>query len=259
LAISIERPDEVQAEVSPRAAAARARASMTARGVVFVVGATAFVVGAGLFSLSRSALFGLRHLEVSASGHRSATELRARADLREGTNVVWLDTGSVERRLEADPWIARATVTRSLPWTVRIRVVERTPVAIVDGGRHGTYVAADGARLGPAAASSALPRISLPPAAPATVGVPGEDGAIRALAALSPAVRHRVRTVQVVVGGTLTLRLRMGTVVLLGDASQLDQKARALRRLLAWERSSGAKLSRISLVAPTAPAASLAA
>jgi cell division protein FtsQ len=225
------------------------------RALPYIVTAGTFVILASLFAVSRSSLFSLRHVDVHANGHRSAAEVRALAGVATGSNVIWLDTSLVEQRLEADPWISSATVTRALPWTIQISVEERTPVAVVDSGATPVLVAADGTRLGPASETDELPAIGLPPAAPATIGLPGEDGAVRAIAAMSPTVRQRVREVEVAVGGTLIVRLRSGSSVDLGSASNLREKARALRRVLAWERTSGTRLGSISRVAPTAPAA----
>jgi cell division protein FtsQ len=230
----------------------------TARGVLVVASASAFVLLVALFAVSRSSLFAIRHLQISGAAHRTTSELRARAGVPDGANLVWLDTAAIVRRLEADPWVARATVRRSLPWTLSIRVTERRPIAVLAAGAERTLLAADDTRLGAAAAHARLPVISLPPAAPATVGLPGEDGAVRALAALASRVRQRVREVDVAVGGTLGLVLRGGGTVELGRPVDLGEKARALRRLLAWEHTSGTRLGRISLVAPTAPAATIA-
>lgn len=242
MAISIPRPAE------PTRVA-------TGRVLLFIVAASTFVIVAALFAVSRSSLVALRHVEVSAGGHRSVAEIRALAALPRNANVVWLDTAAVERRLESDPWIASATVTRSLPWTVRISVRERTPIATIAEGPGSVLVAADGTRLGPASDVRGIPSIVLPPAAPATVGLPDEGGAIRAIAAMSSTVRHRVRQVDVAIGGTLTLRLRDGSVVDLGSAVNLRAKVRMLRHLLTWERINAMDLGSISLVAPTAPAA----
>jgi cell division protein FtsQ len=244
LAISIPRPaDRLGRPDVPRGALA------------FVAAAGVFVAVVALFAVSRSSLFALRHVEVVGSDHRSPADIRERAALDPGANVVWLDTAAVEQRLESDPWIADATVTRSLPWTVRIAVEERTPVAEIAAGETRALVAADGTWLGPAPHAGRLPSIVLPPAAPATVGVPGEGGAVRALAAMSPSVRQRVREVRIAIGGTLTLRLNDGSTVRLGAAVDLNQKMRMLRRLLAWERDEGTALRSISLLAPSAPAA----
>jgi cell division protein FtsQ len=226
------------------------------RALAFVVGASLFVTGVAVFALSRSPLFALRHVGVRGQSHRSAAEVLALADIPRGANVLWLDASAVADRLESDAWIARATVTRSLPWTVDISVQERRPIAVV-AEAAAALVAADGTRLGPAPRTPDLPTIELPPAAPATVGPPGERGAVRALAAMPAWVRQRVREVDVAVGGTLTAVLRGGAVVDLGPAVDLERKGRALGRVLSWERMTGSDLAAVSLVAPTAPAVRL--
>jgi cell division protein FtsQ len=226
----------------------------SARALAFVVGASLFVTGVAVFAVSRSPLFALRHVDVRGESRRSATDVLALAEIPQGANVLWLDTSAVADRLESDPWIARANVTRSLPWTLQISVEERRPIAVVTEADAATLVATDGTRLGPAGRGAGLPAIELPPAAPATIGPPGEDGAVRALGAMPPWVRERVRQVDVSVGGTLTAVMRGGAIVDLGPAVDLHRKARALGRLLAWERISGADVAAVSLVASTAPA-----
>jgi cell division protein FtsQ len=241
-----------------RADTVRAR---SARSILYISLASTFVVVASLFAVSRSSLFALRHVMITGTAHRSVAEVRALADLPVGTNVVWLDTAGVVERLERDPWIGSVTITRSLPWSVHIAVVERSPVAVlagVTGLGRGELLAGDGTLLGTAPEGTRLPTITLPPAAPATVGLPGEDGAVRVLDALSPSVRHRIQQLDVGVGGTVTALMRGGTTVSFGPAVDLEAKARMLRRLLAWERTTRTPLRTVSLVAPTAPAATLA-
>jgi cell division protein FtsQ len=253
LAISIPR------DADPDTGSNADRRMPSWRAMVFVVGASLFVILVSVFAASRSALFALRRVEVHGIAHRSAAEVVTRANVPTGTNIVWLDTGAVARRLESDPWIARATVTRSLPGTLEISVAERHPIAILRDGSAETLVAADGAWLGAAPTRARLPAIRLPPAAPATIGAPGEAGAVRALAALTPSVRHRIREIDVALGGTLTAVVRGGPVVELGPAVDLDAKARVLRRVLSWERTTGSDLATVTVVAPAAPAARLEA
>ena len=79
-----------------------------------------------------------------------------------GTNVVHLDESAVEARLEAEPWIAEATVTAELPATIMVEIDERTPVLVVVAGSEGhRLVAEDGIVLGPATRSTGLPEFAL--------------------------------------------------------------------------------------------------
>jgi cell division protein FtsQ len=249
LAISIPRDAERDGGVR----------TWSGRAVAFVVGASVFVVLVSVLAASRSPLFALRQVDVRGQEHRSVREIVERAGVPTGTNIVWLDTAAVVRRLESDPWISSAVVTRSLPRTLQISVTERHPIAVLRDDRDETFVAADGTWLGAAPAHTGLPAIELPPAAPSTIGLPSERGAVRALAAMTPTVRHRIREIDLAVGGTLTALVRGGPAVDLGPAVALEAKADALRRLLSWARMTGSDLVSVSLVAPTAPAARLLA
>lgn len=76
--------------------------------------------------------------------HRvSPVALRHLADLPNGTAIWEVDPEQVARAVERHPWVKRAVVTRELPATVRVEVVEYTPVAMLrwDGLR---YLDADG-------------------------------------------------------------------------------------------------------------------
>ena len=74
----------------------------------------------------------------------------------EDTNVFHLDAGAIERRLERDPRILRATVTTSLPNRIAIAVVPRTRLALLGAG--GELVGADGVVIGPAGRRPTSPR-----------------------------------------------------------------------------------------------------
>ncbi len=227
------------------------------RALVFVVGASVVLLLAGLLALSRSPLFGLRRLEVRGAEHRSAAQIRAMAHLVPGTNVVWLSPSSIVDRLTRDPWIAAATVTRSLPGTVRITVEERRPIAVLRRDGREVLVAGDGTLLGAPLGDPRLPHVGLPAGSPTALALPSDSGAVRLLTRLAPRIRHRVRQVDVTVAGTLSVRLSSGTIVDFGPAVDLEQKSMALRRLLAWARRTGTAFASISLMAPDAPAARL--
>ena len=87
--------------------------------VLTVIAASVAIAGVSLVA-SRSSLFHLRHLEVVGTTSLTRAEVARLAALSSSTNVLWLDPGAVERRLEADPWVATATVSRRLPGTIRI-------------------------------------------------------------------------------------------------------------------------------------------
>jgi hypothetical protein len=75
---------------------------------------------------------------------------------------------------------------------------------------------------------------------------------------MSPELRDRVKSVAVQLDGTLVLTMRAGPRVWFGTPTQIVAKARAIERMLVWEQAEGERIQRLSVVAPGAPAATLA-
>lgn len=109
------------------------------------------ILAAGVFAaiearkyVTTSPRFGLKDLRISGAHHHTADEIAELAGVSLGRNVVDLDLEAAREKLEADPWIERATITRRLPASVSIDVVERDAAAIV-ALPAGTYLStADG-------------------------------------------------------------------------------------------------------------------
>jgi cell division protein FtsQ len=93
--------------------------------------------------LTHTPRLGARTLEVTGNSHASREEVLGAAHLTIGSNVLAVDLERAARQIERLPWVARATVTRQLPSTLRVAVEERSPAALVAVG--GLYLAsADG-------------------------------------------------------------------------------------------------------------------
>jgi cell division protein FtsQ len=178
--------------------------------------------------------------------------------LSERTNEVWADLGAAVARLRSDPWIAEASVQRRLPFGLRIRIVERTPVVVMDDGTRRLLVAADGTILGDAGRACPLPVMVVPTRVVPWAGRVDVAGAARVAGSLAPRVRSEVRRVIPGPDGTVALILRGGVRVDYGWVEDLPRKARVLSRLLSWAAQQGVSLRSVSLVAPAAPAGRLA-
>ena len=216
----------------------------------------AVLAGGGLVA-GRSSLFAVDRIRVVGASHLGAGAVKRLAGIARDANVLFLDAGAVERRLEADPWIRRATVERAYPSTVTIRVEERAPVAAVPGDGGYALVAADGTLLEQGAPSpGALPLIAAEREVPTAAGpAPPVGMPARALAALSPGLRARVATATVLGDGTLSLGLTGGVRVLFGTAERASQKGRVVEAILRWARAEDVALSVIDVRAPGSPAA----
>jgi len=225
--------------------------------VLTVIAAAVAIAGVSLVA-SRSSLFHLRHLEVVGTTSLTRAEVVRLAALSSSTNVLWVDPGAVERRLESDPWVATATVSRRLPGTIRISVVERAPVAMIRDERGFTLLAADGVALSTVEADPALPEIVIVAGSSARSGdASAQAEAARAIAGLA---RGRLPTVvrAVVWAGALTVELDDGTRVEFGQPIGIQAKAAAARRILRWVTAQHASVASVNVMAPDSPTATFA-
>ena len=244
MGISTSRPAEWFRSLRGR----RRRALIAVGSVVLLIGGVA---------ASRSSVFDVRRIEVSGADHLHRPEIVRIAGVSNATNALWLDEGVVERRLEAEPWIADADVRVTLPLTVEIAVHERSPVAVAQGAVT-SLMAADGTALGSGRVPRGLPMIELGRAGPVEGIRPSPVGAARALGAMAPALRAQVARVRVLLDGSLELRLRGGPTVRFGTPEDAERKAVTIQRMLAWAGSEGTPLRTLSVVSALAPAATLA-
>lgn len=222
-----------------------------------MIAAASIVLLVGGLTASRSSAFDVRRLEVSGANHLHRARVLAIAGISRSTNVVWLDEGAAERRLDAEAWIADADVRATFPLTIEISITERSPVAVARGDVV-ALMAADGTALGSGRAPRGLPVIDLGSMGPVEGVRPSPVGAARALGAMTPALRAQVARVRVLLDGTLEIRLREGPTVRFGTPEDARRKARAIERMLSWARGEGASIRTLSVVSPSAPAASLA-
>jgi cell division protein FtsQ len=169
---------------------------------------------AGYSILWHTKVFDVRTTSVSGVKVLTRQQVLAAAAIPAHGAVAAVDTSAAKARLMALPRVKDAWVQRSLPHTIEITVVERTPAAALPQP-DGSYqiVDADGVAFDTAATSAAIPAhlpvIHLeqfadpaPQDRAATVA-----GALAALRALSPPVLSRVETVSATGPYAITLTL----------------------------------------------------
>jgi len=199
-----------------------------------------------------SPLFHVRTVLVRGNVRLSMAEVTELTGDLHGRNLLTLSLEGVRGSVLESPWIARATVTRSLPGGIQIEVEERLPTAWAAGEAGGAIVASDGVVLEHRARRPAgLPTIGEVLALP----LPGErlDAAeIGVLAALSPAVRREVARAEAR-GDSVSLRLRAGGEVIYGPPDLIGEKNAVLESLLAWTRERGIEIDYIDVRAPSTP------
>lgn len=114
----------------------RALPTLAAAGVVLGIGAAGVL---GYRWVTTSEQFAARYIVVYGNDRVTAKQVETMLAIRTGTNVFSVDLSALERRLEANPWIAHASVRRELPSTLRVDLTEHVPAAVVALG--GLYLA----------------------------------------------------------------------------------------------------------------------
>lgn len=206
-------------------------------------------VGALLaFGWHRTQTLPLGGVEVAGAVHADADALVALAALPDSARLFEIEPDLIADRVERDPWVRQARVTRWMTGTLAVRVEERVPVALAldASGRPAHYLDADGFAM-PATASALaagfdVPLLvgALPPFRPT---VPVEDDALRgllaALAEAGPATDALISAVERGADGRLTLHTAAApggrsVPVALGPRGHAEQ----LRRLQAfWDQA----------------------
>lgn len=225
--------------------------------IVFMVAAVLVAVGV---TLTRTSLFGARTINVHGAAHLTRSDILRLAGIESGTNVFTLDAGAAERRLERDPWIAGATVTKHLPSTVSVDIQERVAVAVVEAGGILRLVAGDGVLLDAALPRSAagLPHIALTEEGASEPTTDAVRAGALAAAAMPRSLQRQVDVVSILADGQLRIDLSSGAQVAYGAAVDLVEKAQALSALLAYAEGQGMTLSSADVRVPSAPTVQLA-
>jgi cell division protein FtsQ len=121
----------------------------------------------GIFAAYRhtqsGAQFAVRNIEIDGATHTPRAALDAITRRYAGMNLFKVDIARVRRDLGALPWVRRVDIEEKVPDTLRIKVVERTPAALVLTGGAVRYVDDDGvtfADLSPSVGDPELPVVS---------------------------------------------------------------------------------------------------
>jgi cell division septal protein FtsQ len=128
---------------SSQVRAARTRMAAVALGSVFATIFGLYVLWrAGERALDRlvyeNAAFAIAEIDVQTDGSIAVEQLRRWMGVRQGQNLFALDLARVKRDLELVSLIDSVSVERILPRTLRVRVSEREPLAVVNVPRPRT-------------------------------------------------------------------------------------------------------------------------
>ncbi|MCL2402701.1 MAG: FtsQ-type POTRA domain-containing protein [Coriobacteriia bacterium] len=102
----------------------------------------------GGFVLADSSLFYPDDVQVQGARFLSIDDIESIAQVSPAHSTLTMDTSEIEDRLQANPWIARASVSTHFPSGVSIEISERTPAIKVEAGEVSWVASSDGRWLG---------------------------------------------------------------------------------------------------------------
>lgn len=206
--------------------------------VLVGVTSVAVIACAGSWLVTDSPVFDLDRVVIEGAVHTAPGDARFASGLRKGQALLDVDEAAASRAVEALPWVRFAVVSRRWPGEVRIRLVEREPVAVAPAADGATALIDGTGRVleWVDVAPPGLPALAgLPPAGPAGSTLAADGVATLAVAvALPPELRARTLGVAPAGdGGEVEMSLSPEGKVRLGSAEDLQRKFTAIRAVLA--------------------------
>ena len=113
-------------------------------GVCVVLSASIAVAWGARRYITTSPRFGIRTVLVDGNRRLSAEDIAARGGVTIGRNIFEVDLETAGATIANEPWVEKAVVTRRLPSTVNISVVEREAWAVATIGGELYLVTRDG-------------------------------------------------------------------------------------------------------------------
>jgi len=220
-----------------------------------VVGLVTVMLVVAAWGATRTPLLDVDRVVIQGATQTGVPAVLAAAGVDRGGAMTDVDGAGAARRVSRLPWVLRADVMREWPSTVRLRVVERTAVAVVIRQDGAAWVLVDRTGRVLAPALVARPDLVVVDGVPAG-GAPGTNLAaparqpLEVAAQLPPGLASRVATVTLGTDG-VELRLKPQGVVQLGDTTAVADKLRAALTVLA--AVDGRTVSNLDVRIPSSP------
>jgi len=178
-------------------------------------------------------MLGVDDVDVRGAKELTVEQVRAKAAIKPGSPLVRIDVHGIADRVRQLPRVESVEVARSLPGTVRLTIVERSPVAFVkanDGVHLVDGTAKDYATV-------AVPPIGLPELLLPVEVAPAVKSAVGILTQLPEKLRAEVLTMSAQTGADVKLALSGGREVRWGNLNDTPRKAAVLEVLLTRDGS----------------------
>lgn len=230
-AATVRESDERVRHSDPAVRARLRRRRRRTNRIYIGLGSALVVILIGYIALYFLPVFAVRSINVDGPLSIPAEVVVDRAAVAPGTPLLQVDTHEVARRVAGIPRVDQVTVKRDYPSALRIELIERTALVVVDvdGTQH--LVDAEGIDFGPGEVPPGTPLLTVSGAAE-----PGLPSIVRELATVFDEVRgtagQEIAAVNVATPASIVLTLGDGRIVEWGAAGRDHEKAIALQMVL---------------------------
>ena len=195
------------------------------------IGAALVLALVGYIALYFLPVFSVSEVTVAGTETIPTEVVTERAAVVPGTPLLQVDTHAVARRVAGIPRVDQVTVTRDYPSGLRIELIERTALVVVDVDGTSHLVDAQGIDFGPGEPPPGTPLLTVGEEAGADL-----PSVVRDLATVFAEVREtagqEIESVEVDTPASIVLTLADGRVVEWGAAGRDHEKAVALQMVL---------------------------
>lgn len=216
-------------------------------------------VGVMIWLAFFTSVCGIDRVLVEGNGYLSDEYVRGKSGVESYRNLVTLPVGKIDENLESDPWIESAFVTRSLLHTVRLEIVERVPIAVVDFNGAAFLLDAEGYCIEKTSLDlyGELPRVHGGDASLPRVDSTVRDKRIREcislLASMPAGVRAELALVNPFDGRGYVFISRIGYHIIYGPAEECDEKEEILEAIMVDIKNNNREVAYVDVSVPEAP------
>lgn len=204
------------------------------------------MAGQQLALIAGDAGFEVRRVEVRGVKHLNELKIYERVLAERDQAMPLVDIEALRDELIQLSWVKDARVSRQLPDTLVIDIVERTPHAVLRKPGRFVLIDAEGNELEPVSAARAKGKL--------VVGGPGAGKQVVALSELlnaAPALQPQVREAEWIGNRRWNLKFKTGQVLALPEGEQAAAKAlMSFARLDGTNRLLGGKVAAFDMRAP---------
>ncbi|RNL64998.1 FtsQ-type POTRA domain-containing protein [Nocardioides marmoriginsengisoli] len=249
----VEPTDVTVMVAGPDFARRRLRARLRRWRPFLITGLVVVLVATAVWLIWFSSVVTVRDVEVTGNSAVGTARIERVAQVPLDRQLVRVDLGAIQARVEAIPAIRTVAVSRSWPHGIKIEVTERVPIAVVSRGTGLQAVDDDGVLFGSYARPPAdLPLVRTDP----NVKAAALAEAARVIRSLRSDIAASVEDVDVASIDKISLRLTGGITVVWGSADSSAAKAEVLAVLLRTakkDRGPNGGISEIDVSVPGRP------